>query len=355
MMPEESGKTMMSPAKNLNITVSYDNNPHKEGLETAKKTEMIAFGPIPSRRLGRSLGINNIPPKICPYSCIYCQLGRTSKMQITREAFYHPEELFKKVDKKVTKTRERAEPLDYLTFVPDGEPTLDLNLGKEIELLKRLGLKIAVITNSSLLWKEDVRDTLCQADWVSVKIDAVAQDVWRRIDRPYGMLRLEKILQGISDFSQMFSGEFTTETMLIHGVNDTPEELERIADFVAELNPDKSYLSIPTRPPAEKWVRPATEPVINRAYQIFSEKAIDTEYLIGYEGNAFAWTGNVEEDLLSITSVHPMREDAVQAFLAKAEANWRVIEQLLHEKKLRKLEYRGNTFYMRALKKGETE
>ena len=98
-------------------------------------------------------------------------------------------------------------------------------------------------------------------------------------------------------------------------------------------------------------MRPATEPVINRAYQIFSEKAIDTEYLIGYEGNAFAWTGNVEEDLLSITSVHPMREDAVQAFLAKAEANWRVIEQLLHEKKLRKLEYRGNTFYMRTLKR----
>jgi wyosine [tRNA(Phe)-imidazoG37] synthetase (radical SAM superfamily) len=212
-----------------------------------------------------------------------------------------------------------------------------------------------VITNSSLLWKEDVRDTLCQADWVSVKIDAVAQDVWRKIDRPYGTLRLEKILQGVSDFSHTFNGELTTETMLVQRVNDTPEELKSIADFVAELNPDKSYLSIPTRPPAEKWVKPATEHLINRAYQIFCEKAIDVEYLIGYEGNAFAWTGNVEKDLLSITSVHPMREDAVQTFLTKAEANWRVIEQLLHEKKLRKLEYRGNTFYMRALKKGETK
>lgn len=316
---------------------------------------MIAFGPVPSRRLGHSLGINNIPPKICTYSCIYCQLGRSLHMQVEREEFYQPEKIFKEVEHKVMETKKREEPLDYLTFVPDGEPTLDLNLGKEIELLKRLGLKIAVITNSSLLWNEEVRETLCQVDWVSVKIDSITQKVWHTIDRPYGTLRLEKILQGISEFSHTFKGELTTETMLVHGVNDTPEELESSADFVAGLTPAKSYLSIPTRPPAEKWVQPATEPVINRAYQIFSEKGIVTEYLIGYEGNAFAWTGNVEGDLLSITSVHPMREDAVQAFLTKAEANWRVIEQLLHGKKLRKLEYRGNTFYMRTLKKGETK
>jgi len=272
-------------------------------------------------------------------------------MQITREVFYHPEEIFKTVEKKVTETRGREEPIDYLTFVPDGEPTLELNLGKEIELLKRLGIKIAVITNSSLLWREDVREVLCQADWVSVKIDAVTQDVWRKIDRPYGILRLEKILQGISDFVQTFTGELTTETMLVQGVNDIHEELERIAGFVAGLNPDKSYLSIPTRPPAEKWVKPATEHTINMTYQGFREKSIDIEYLIGYEGNAFACTGNVEEDLLSITSVHPMREDAVHTFLTKADANWRVIEELIHEEKLRELEYRGNTFYMRTLKR----
>jgi wyosine [tRNA(Phe)-imidazoG37] synthetase (radical SAM superfamily) len=276
-------------------------------------------------------------------------------MQVECEEFYQPENIFKAAANKLKEAQSRNEAIDYLTFVPDGEPTLDLNLGKEIDLLKRLGLKIAVITNASLLWREDVREVLCQADWVSVKIDAVTHDVWRKIDRPYGTLRLEKILQGISDFSHTFNGELTTETMLVHGVNDTPEELERIADFVAELNPDKSYLSIPTRPPAEKWVRPVTEHVINRAYQIFCKKAIDVEYLIGYEGNAFAWTGNVEEDLLSITSVHPMREDAVQAFLTKVHANWRIIEKLIHEKKLRKLEYRGNTFYVRTLKKGETE
>jgi wyosine [tRNA(Phe)-imidazoG37] synthetase (radical SAM superfamily) len=206
-----------------------------------------------------------------------------------------------------------------------------------------------MITNASLIWRGDVRNELRKAVWISVKIDAVTQDVWRRIERPYGTLQLETIFQGLSDFSQTFSGELTTETMLVRDVNDSTEELESIAEFIAGLNPHKSYLAIPTRPPAEKWVKPATEHTINMAYQMFCEKSVDTEYLIGYEGDAFAFTGNVEEDLLSITSVHPMREDAVQAFLTKAHANWSVIEKLLHGEKLRELDYRGNTFYMRTL------
>ena len=271
-------------------------------------------------------------------------------MQIERKAFYHPEEIFKEAKNKVNEAGGKSEPIDYLTFVPDGEPTLDLNLGQEIELLRRLGIKIAVITNSSLTWRKDVRDALCKADWVSVKVDAVTHDTWRKVDRPYGTLRLEKIFQGISDFSQAFNGELITETMLVQGINDTPEELESIADFISGLKPDKSYLSIPTRPPAEKWVKPAPEHVLNMAYQVFCEKSIDIEYLIGYEGNAFAFTGNVEEDLLSITSVHPMREDAVQVLLTKAHANWDIVERLAQEEKLIELKYRNNKFYMRKLR-----
>ena len=112
---------------------------------------MIAYGPVPSRRLGRSLGINNIPPKICSYSCVYCQLGRTKKMQVDRTAFYEPQKLLKAVRYKVQKVRQRGESIDYLTFVSDGEPTLDINLGHAIELVKPLGIKIAVITNASLI------------------------------------------------------------------------------------------------------------------------------------------------------------------------------------------------------------
>ena len=154
---------------------------------------MIAFGPVPSRRLGKSLGINNIPPKICTYACVYCQLGSTLQMRVDRQPFYAPEALVTDVQRKVASAREKDETIDYLTFVPDGEPTLDVNLGREMALLRPLSIKIAVISNASLIWRVDVREELAHADWVSLKVDAATEDVWRRVDRPHGKLRLAAI------------------------------------------------------------------------------------------------------------------------------------------------------------------
>jgi len=311
---------------------------------------MIAFGPVPSRRLGRSVGINNIPPKVCSLACVYCQLGRTLKMQVQRQAFYEPEEVFEEVQNKVEKAAESGESIDYLTFVPDGEPTLDVNLGREIDLLEPLGIKRAVISNSSLVWRQDVRDDLMKADWVSLKVDAVEEGVWRQVDRPHGSLELTAVLDGITEFAESFSGELVTETMLVRGVNDGADCVGEIADFLARLKPARAYLAIPTRPPAEVWVRPPREEAINQAYQMLSDKVDDVEYLIGYEGNAFAFTGNVEEDLLSITAVHPMREDAVHEFLERADAGWPTVRWLVARDQLVKMEYDGHRFYMRKLR-----
>jgi wyosine [tRNA(Phe)-imidazoG37] synthetase (radical SAM superfamily) len=311
---------------------------------------MIAFGPVPSRRLGRSLGINNIPPKTCTYSCVYCQLGRTIKMQVERSAFYEPGEILWDVQNKVERAREAGEPIDYLTFVPDGEPTLDVNLGREIELLRSLGIRIGVITNSSLIWREDVRERLMKADWVSLKMDSVREEVWRRINRPQGTLQLTAILDGALEFTQAFKGELATETMLVEGVNEDDDHIREVADFLACLRPATAYLAIPTRPPAEKWVHSPSEKAINRAYQIVSERLDQVEYLIGYEGNAFAFTGNAEEDLLSITAVHPMREDAVSEFLARAKAGWPVVHKLVQQGRLVKTKYVGTSFYVRRLR-----
>ncbi len=315
---------------------------------------MIAFGPVPSRRLGKSLGVNNIPDKVCSFACVYCQIGRTLRMELERKAFYEPELIFEEVRRKVEEAKRKGEKIDYITFVPDGEPTLDINLGKEAELLKTLGIPLAILTNSSLIWRGDVRDDLLKFDFVSLKVDAVSEELWRRVDRPHKSLSLEKILEGMLEFRRAFKGKLVTETMLIDGI-DYGDEFERIADFLAELRPDIAYIAVPTRPPAEGWVKPAKEEVINRAFQAFVEKLGEgrVEYLIGYEGNAFAFTGNVEEDLLSITSVHPMREDAVKEFLRKANVDWSVVEKLLREGKLIELEYSGKRFYMRKLKSRE--
>ncbi len=310
---------------------------------------MIAFGPVPSRRLGRSLGVNNIPPKVCTYSCIYCQLGRTIKMRVTRPTFYEPGEILKPVQEKMERAKKTGEEIDYLTFVPDGEPTLDANLGREIELLRSLGIKIAVITNSSLIWLRAVRQDLMKADWVSLKVDSVRDKVWRRLDRPYRTLQLPSILDGILEFADAYSGELVTETMLVKGVNDSDEHIREVADFLAQLRPARAYLSIPTRPPAEAWVRPPGEEVINRAYQTLSKRVGQVEYLIGYEGNAFAFTGDVEEDLLSITAVHPMREEAVSKFLAQAASDWSVVQRLIGQGQLVETDFEGRKFYIRKL------
>jgi len=318
--------------------------------------ETLAFGPVPSRRLGRSLGVNNIPPKTCSYSCVYCQLGRTSNMLVDRQTFYKPEHILTQVKRKINEATLRGEKINYITFVPDGEPTLDVNLGREISLLKHIGIPIAVITNASLLWREEVKEDLLAADFVSLKVDAVSIDLWRRINRPHKDLKLDTILDGIKQFAKSFEGILVTETMLIDGVN-YEDELERIANFLEGLvKLDKAYIAIPTRPPTEKWVKPAKEETLNVAFQTFSKKlgSNRVEFLIGYEGNAFAFTGNVKEDLLSITAVHPMREEAVAELLKKANANWQIIDELLRNGELVRLEYEGNTYYMRKLIKNRS-
>jgi wyosine [tRNA(Phe)-imidazoG37] synthetase (radical SAM superfamily) len=278
-------------------------------------------------------------------------LGKTIKMTADRQAFYEPEDISKDVRRKVDRAALRNERIDYLSFVPDGEPTLDINIGEEISLLRRIRIPVAVITNASLLWRKDVKEDLLEADLVSLKVDAVSETLWRRINRPHKGLTLNKVLKGIWEFAKDFKGTVVSETMLIGGI-DYGDEFKRIAEFLAKLEKlNRAYIAVPTRPPTEKWVKPAKEKDLNAAFQVFSEKlgADRVEFLVGYEGNAFAFTGEVEEDLLSITAVHPMRKDAVENLLAKANADWRFIEDLLREGKLVELEYEGNRYYMRKL------
>ncbi len=306
------------------------------------------FGPVPSRRLGKSIGINNIPPKKCSYSCVYCQLGVSFKMEADRRQFYDPYDLLEEVREKIANARSKDEPIDYLTIVPDGEPTLDVHLGELIDLLKPLGSKVAIITNATLLADPRVREELGKADWVSVKVDTVDENIWRKIDRPHKQIDFKAMLEGVQAFSREYAGFLATETMLVDGLNC---DVEAVAAFIREMHPAKAYLSIPTRPPAVKWVQAPQENGINKAFQTLMNHSIDVEYLIGYEGDAFAYTGDMENDLLSITSVHPMREDAVKEYLKKAGGSFSIIEKLLSENRMIVTEYNDDRFYLRKLQK----
>jgi wyosine [tRNA(Phe)-imidazoG37] synthetase (radical SAM superfamily) len=281
-------------------------------------------------------------------------VGRTLNLAAERRVFYEPKEIFKKVREKVESSRRNGECVDYLTFVPDGEPTLDLQLGRSIDMLHALGVKIAVITNSSLIGNETVREDLLKADWVSFKVDSTTEQIWRKANRPHRSLQIEVILEGIKAFHQVFNGDLVTETMLVKGINDSEDNITAVADFLNRLQPSMAYLSIPTRPPAERRALPPDEEVLNRAYNLFSKKIDHVEYLIGYEGDAFASTGNIEEDLLSITAVHPMREEAVQALLRRTGEDTSVVADLVKRELILQTEYEGKKFYMRRFPKQTT-
>ena len=308
---------------------------------------MKIFGPVPSRRLGQSLGVNNVKAKTCSYACVYCQLGRTKQLQIKRESFYDLDVLVGELSENLESLEQKKEQVDYITFVADGEPTLDLNLGKAINEFKKIGIKTAVISNSSMITDEKVREELKYADWVSLKVDAVTEEIWKKIDRPHGSLNLSEILEGIEIFSKEYMGEFATETMLVKGINDNQEEIEKIADFIKKLNTDHSYIAVPTRPPAEYYVEKAEPEQINMAYQIFKSRGINTEYLIGYEGNKFSSTGDLEKDLLNITAVHPLKEEAAAELVKKTGSDWEDIERLIAEDKIIETEYAGARYYLR--------
>jgi len=310
----------------------------------------LVFGPVPSRRLGRSLGINNIPPKECTYACVYCQLGNTIKLGVERKEFYSTGQIVAAVESHLKSLKTESNKIDYLTIVPDGEPTLDLSLGDNIRALRKFNIKIAVITNSSLLDDEKVRNDLCEANWVSVKLDTVNEDTWHKIDRPHGRLEFNSILKGLKLFSDEYDNFLTTETMLVKGINDSDEEVKSIAEFIKDLKPNKAYLSVPTRPPAEADIFSPDEHTINKAYQVFITNELDTELITGYEGNEFSATGNFAEDLLNITAVHPMRYDAVDKLVQKDGGVWADVDYLVNSGKLIKSEYGGNTFYLRNLK-----
>ncbi len=309
---------------------------------------MIAFGPIPSRRLGKSLGINNlVTGKYCSYSCVYCQIGKTKVRSVLRQEFYKPGVLLREVELHLNKLDKSHFP-DFLTFVANGEPTLDVNLGKEIDLLKKFGIPVAVITNASLIFQQEVVTDLLKADWVSLKIDSCNETSWQKINRPAENIDLNKILGGIKLFSTLYRGRLNTETMLVQGINDSVSMLEQNAHFISSIEPETAYLSVPVRPPAERETNPVREEKLNEAWQIYKNAGVNTELLAGFEGTDTGSTGNAYDDILNITAVHPLREDTIGELLKKDNADISVIEALIEERLIKEVKYDGKIYYVRS-------
>lgn len=307
----------------------------------------FVFGPVPSRRLGFSLGINNIPYKICSYSCVYCQLGKTLKYSIERRNYGEPS----KIQKEVKEVLGSSVKVDYITFVPDGEPTLDSSLGEIVDSLRSITDKpIAILTNSSLLWKSDVIEDVSKLDLVSVKIDSVLEDSWKRINRPHPSLKLDLILDGLMELSKVYKGEIITETMLVSGMNTDTSGLTEVAKFISKMNVSNSYIAIPVRPPAEKWVKKPSEKELVMAHEIFSS-IIGRErvkLLNLPEPNRFEVAGEPIKYIVRLVSVHPLKLDYALKLLSKYFDNPDIeLRKIIDKKLVTIIDYEGNKFIVR--------
>lgn len=305
----------------------------------------IAFGPVPSRRLGRSLGINNIPPKVCTYDCVYCQAGKTTRHERTRQTFYEPAEIEAAVEARLARLGADGRP-DFLTFVPDGEPTLDVNLGASIARVRPFGIPVAVVSNATLIDRPDVRHDLMEADWVSIKVDTLDDDAWRAINRPAEGLSLPSILEGALQFAHAFRGTLASETMIVGGINDREDDMRAVAAYLARLEPALPYLLVPTRPPADDWVAPPSPERLRGILAAMRAELPAIECLDMPEGIDFGTTGDAEHDILAAAAVHPMREAAVARLLERSGANPATVARMVADGRLREVVYRNERFYV---------
>jgi len=304
------------------------------------------YGPVPSRRLGQSLGIDPIPFKTCNYNCVYCQLGRTTPLTNERRDFFPPEDILAEVRRALE--IHQFDRIDYITFVGQGEPLLCVSLGRLVREVKTLtNIPVAVITNGSLLFRPEVREEVCQADVVIPTLDGTDEKTFRRINRPWPELHIAGIIDGLVAFRRMFEGQLWVEVMLVKDVNDTEQALSGIAGALSCVRPDQVHLNVPIRPPAEAWVEPPDDDGLIRAMAILGEVA---PIVTPAEGT-FKLKGGmpVVDAIIEIIRRHPMREaKLVETLTREAVGPDKVrmtLERLAASGQARRHVYRGQVFW----------
>jgi wyosine [tRNA(Phe)-imidazoG37] synthetase (radical SAM superfamily) len=230
------------------------------------------FGPVPSRRLGNSLGVDPVPLKTCNWNCVYCQLGRTTPVVNERRSFIPPTAIIQEVEQSL-RTHRPGE-IDWITFVGSGEPTLHSALGWMIRQVKALtNIPVAVLTNGSLLYRPEIREDLKVADAVLPSLDAGTAAVYRMVNRPHPECTFARFVEGLAAFRAIYRGRLWVEVMLVKALNDTEAALERIAAILSQVCPDEIHINSPVRPPAELWVAPAGPDELERACAILGRNA----------------------------------------------------------------------------------
>ncbi|KPJ74121.1 hypothetical protein AMJ52_01790 [candidate division TA06 bacterium DG_78] len=299
------------------------------------------YGPVPSRRLGFSLGVDLVPFKYCSYDCIYCQLGKTTKKTLERKEYAPTEKILKEV-KIALNTGGRT---DYLTFSGSGEPTLHSKIGYMIKQLKGItAIPLAVLTNGSLLFRSDVQSDLLSADVILPTLCAVSEKIFIKINRNHPLLSIGTIIQGMVDFRRRYQGKIWLEIMLVKGINDSESEIRKIKEATEKIAPDKIHLNTVVRPPSEKYAAPLSYKQLQKIKQSFGDTC---EIIAGFKGKKqISYSHTKENDILNLIKRRPVTLDDISHVtgLHKNEL-LKYLERLKTKQKIKLTQHKAQKYY----------
>ncbi|MBN2246505.1 MAG: radical SAM protein [Candidatus Aminicenantes bacterium] len=306
-----------------------------------RNIQTFIYGPVPSRRLGYSLGVDILPYKTCNLDCIYCQLGKTPKKTTERKKYFSEKDILADIKQAF----ETAHHIDYITFSGSGEPTLNKIIGELITKIKAFtDTPVAVLTNSTLLSQEEVRQDLIKADLVVPSLDAASQEVFLQINRPHPKLELNNILSGLIDFRKQYKGKIWLEILFVKDVNDSQAHLLKLKKAIEKIRPDRIHLNTVVRPPSEITAQPISRSRLEEIQKFFGEKA---EIIAEFQGrDQPPYQENIAGRILDMVKRRPVTLEDISSSLGKhRNAVLKELNYLLQENKIKTVIYKNLKYY----------
>lgn len=315
-------------------------------LKNCDKQEIFSdmkyiFGPVPSRRLGLSLGVDLLPPKTCNMDCIYCELGK-GRGTVCQVREYTP---FEEIRDEIQRVAvENPTGFDCLTFTASGEPTLHSRLGELIEFARATcGKPIVVLTNAGLVGRKEIRRNLSQADFILPSLDAATAKAFRKINRPDPCIKLEEVINGLSRLKQEMQGQMWLEILFVQGINDSPQEVRALKDAVSRIQPDRVQLNTVVRPPAEDFARPVPR---RRMEEIRSELGHGAEIIVDFtsrlrEGSSLL----LESEILDVLKRRPLSCKDIKELFGEYKKVDEILARLMKDGLIDKKQVASSFFY----------
>ncbi|MDP8267251.1 MAG: radical SAM protein [Candidatus Tenebribacter davisii] len=302
------------------------------------------FGPVPSRRLGISLGVDLVPHKVCSLNCVYCEVGKTTNLTINREEYVPLQDILKELKHYLDQDPE----LDYITFSGAGEPLLHNGIGQVITFIKSNypKYKLAILTNSTLLYDQNVRKEILGIDLLLPSLDAVSKKVFKKLNRPNPKLDNDEIIDGLIEFSKDFSGTIWLEVFIVPGLNDTKEELELLKNTITKIAPDQVQLNTLDRPGTESWIEPVSKNKMEEIAAFFKPLPVEIIAKFQSRNKVRSYQKNVEQQIIETIKRRPCTDIDLSEMLGIHinEIN-KYLSELLHEGTITSHQQERGTFF----------